>query len=215
MPNDMEWMILGDFNLMRKPEDRNREGADLNEIFMFNEAISSLGLNEIALQGGKYTWSNMQPSPLLEKIDWVFTSNAWTISYPDTSTKIMTRTPSDHCPCLVHISTQIPKPKAFRFENYWLNLQDFQSLLQDSWNSPLPPMDPAKTLSAKYKRLRKTLKEKQSAASNLKCSIQNAKNIIQFLDIIEEHRDLSLPEWNFRSLLKEKLQFLLEQQRIY
>lgn len=46
------WMkiVLGDFNLLRSPESRNRPGGDLNEMSMFNEAISLLGLNEIPLQ---------------------------------------------------------------------------------------------------------------------------------------------------------------------
>jgi hemerythrin-like domain-containing protein len=215
MPDDIEWLVLGDFNLMRKPQDRNKEGGDLTEMFMFNDAISTLGLNEIVLQGRKYTWSNMQPSPLLEKIDWVFTSSAWSLKYPDTSAKAMNRTPSDHCPCLVQISTQIPRPKAFRFENYWLQMQEFQAILEDSWNSPLPQMDSAMTLTAKYKRLRRILKEKQASTSNLNISIQNVKSLIQFVDILEEHRDLSLPEWNFRTLLKAKLHSLLEQQKTY
>lgn len=38
---------------------------------------------------------------------------------------------------------------------------------------------------------------------------------MQFLDFLEEFRDLSLKEWNFRATLKDKLLFLLEQQRIY
>lgn len=41
------------------------------EMFLFNEAISPLGLNEVTLQGRMFTWSNMQPSPLLEKLVWV------------------------------------------------------------------------------------------------------------------------------------------------
>jgi uncharacterized protein YqeY len=36
-----------------------------------------------------------------------------------------------------------------------------------------------------------------------------------FLDIIEEYRDLSLEEWNFRKILQEHLENILEQQRIY
>ena len=105
---------------MRRQEDRNKEGGDLVEMFMFNDAISAQGLNEIVLQGRKYTWSNMQPSPLLQKLDWVFTSNSWTISYPYTTLKALDMTPSDHCPCVVSISTTIPRTKVFRFENYWL-----------------------------------------------------------------------------------------------
>jgi exonuclease III len=129
MPKEIEWLVVGDFNLMRKPEDRNREGGDINEMFMFNEAISALGWNEVILQGRRFTWSNMQPSPLLEKIDWIFASNSWILKYPDTTAKGLGRTPSDHCPCLVTISTSIPRPKAFRFENYWLKLQYFPQIL--------------------------------------------------------------------------------------
>lgn len=50
MPTDMDWIVLGDFNLIRKLEDRNRPGGDLAEMFRFNSAISSLGLNEVRLQ---------------------------------------------------------------------------------------------------------------------------------------------------------------------
>jgi hypothetical protein len=49
MPESIDWMIVGDFNLMRKQEDRNKE-EDLTEMFMFNDAISALGLTEIILQ---------------------------------------------------------------------------------------------------------------------------------------------------------------------
>jgi hypothetical protein len=40
---------------MRKPEDRNRPGGDVIEIFLFNEAISALGVVELPLQGRKFT----------------------------------------------------------------------------------------------------------------------------------------------------------------
>lgn len=49
MPNDVDWSILGDFNLMRKLENRNKPGGSLFEMFMFNDAIRTLGLNEIEL----------------------------------------------------------------------------------------------------------------------------------------------------------------------
>jgi uncharacterized protein YqeY len=45
--------------------------------------------------------------------------------------------------------------------------------------------------------------------------IDNNKSVIMFLDIIEEYRDLSLEEWNFRKILQEHLENILEQQRIY
>jgi hypothetical protein len=35
--------------------------------------------------------------------------------------------------------------------------------------------------------------------------------ILNFLDTIEEHRDLSLEEWNFRTMVQDNLNGLLEQ----
>lgn len=109
MPQHIDWMILGDFNLIRKAEDRNKPGGNVAEMLLFNEAISLLGLNEILLQGRKFTWSNMQPSPLLEKLDWVFTNSNWTITYPCTTVKALDMIPSDHTPCVVSISTSFPR----------------------------------------------------------------------------------------------------------
>lgn len=69
MPDDCNWLVLGDFNYIRYPSNRNREGGNINDMMVFNETISSLGLLEIPLKGRAFTWSNMQGAPLLEKLD--------------------------------------------------------------------------------------------------------------------------------------------------
>ena len=53
------WMIMGDFNFYRSLENRNRDGGNINDIFIFNEVIRNVGLQEIPLKGRKHTWSNM------------------------------------------------------------------------------------------------------------------------------------------------------------
>lgn len=58
MLDGMDWLVVGDFNLIRRPEDRNREGANPNEMFAFNEAINKLGLIELPLHGRHFTWTN-------------------------------------------------------------------------------------------------------------------------------------------------------------
>ena len=78
MPDEVDWLLHGDFNLLRRPSDRNKSGGDVNEMFSFSEAISALGVVELPLLGRKFTWSNKQLSPLLETLDWLFTSNSWT-----------------------------------------------------------------------------------------------------------------------------------------
>lgn len=45
MPDSVDWIIVGDFNLCRSPDDRNQPGGDHLEMYLFNEAISILGLS--------------------------------------------------------------------------------------------------------------------------------------------------------------------------
>jgi hypothetical protein len=108
MPDSVDWLIVGDFNLYRNPSDCNRPSADYSNMLMFNAAISTLGLVEIPLKGQRFTWSNKQHPPLLERLDWFFTSPSWTISYPNTNAFTLTMETSDHVPCLINISTVIP-----------------------------------------------------------------------------------------------------------
>lgn len=60
---------MGDFNFIRSVQNRNLPGGDMNEILIFNEIISNIGLIEIPLKGVSYTWSNMQDQPLLQQLD--------------------------------------------------------------------------------------------------------------------------------------------------
>jgi endonuclease/exonuclease/phosphatase family metal-dependent hydrolase len=136
MPDGVDWLLVGDFNLYRNPEDRNRQGADFGDMLMFNEAISALGLVELPLKWQRYTWTNKQCPSLQERLDWFFTSTSWILSYPNTSVSTLFMETSDHVPCLVFISTAIPKGSIFRFENFWLQHDDFFKQVQLGWHSP-------------------------------------------------------------------------------
>jgi len=109
MPDDVDWILMGDFNLMRAPSDRNRPGGDVNDMLMFNEAISNQGLVELPLHGRKFSWSNMQHDPLLVKLDWFFTSASWMTSFPNTIVLPLAKPISDHLPCVIKVGTSIPR----------------------------------------------------------------------------------------------------------
>lgn len=83
----------------------------MGDMLMFNHAISSLGLVEIPLHGRRFTWTNKQQPPLLERLDWFFSSQAWTLSYPHTIAKSLVMETSNHWPCVVEIKTAIPEGK--------------------------------------------------------------------------------------------------------
>jgi endonuclease/exonuclease/phosphatase family metal-dependent hydrolase len=123
-------MFIGDFNFYRSTKNRNRHSANMKDIITFNEIISNLDLQEILLKGRNYTWSNMQQEPLLEELDWCFTSSNWISNYPNTLLLPMARTTSDHVPCMVQIGTSIPKASVFRFESFWVEMPGFLDTIQ-------------------------------------------------------------------------------------
>lgn len=122
---------------------------------------------------------------------------------------------SDHIPCLVTVSTDIPKGHIFWFENFWLQHEDFFNQVQLGWASPHYITDPARIIIAKFKKLRGVLKQWQQTLSSLKEAIHNVKLVLSFLNMLEEYRNLSLIEWNFRKILEGKWISLLQQQKAY
>ena len=72
----------------------------------------------------------MQQEPLLEQIDWCFTSSNWITQYLNTLLLPMSKPTSDHIPCMVQIDTLIPKTDVFRFENFWVEQPDFLDLVK-------------------------------------------------------------------------------------
>ena len=163
IPIDDNWLIIGDFNFMRSSENRNLPGGDVNDIFIFNEIIGHLGLLELPLKGRSYTWSNMHDSPLLEQLDWFFTSTNWISVYPFTEALPLARTASDHVPCVVVIKTSIPKCKIFRFENYWVHMEGFLECVQRSWSKPSNKSHSSAIITDKMKTLRQDLKRWQTS----------------------------------------------------
>jgi hypothetical protein len=93
----------------------------------FNSIIN-LGLIEIPLKRRRFTWSNMQESPLLEQLDCCFTSLAWTSSFHNTLLIPMVKPLSDHIPCNVQIG-KIPKSQVFRFEIFLMQHPGFMEIV--------------------------------------------------------------------------------------
>jgi hypothetical protein len=188
---------------MKSPENRNHTGCNINDMMLFNDIIRHLELAVINFHGRSFTWSNMQPYPLLEKLDWVFTSSSWALSYPDTSIKVLDRPVFDHSPFAVTIWTHIPKSKVFRFENYRLDFPDFLSIVDLHWNIAPYFANAAQTLNAKFRQVRAGLKFWSKELSKLYF-------VLDLLDTLEEQRSLSSLESAFRRLVKQHLSKLLE-----
>jgi hypothetical protein len=118
MTDDCLWIVLGDFNLIRQPDNRNKPGGDSSLMHAFNEAISNLGLLELPLSGQQFTWTNSQQNPLLERLHWFFVSQSWSLEFPASWVRTLSRDTSDHVPCAVSFKTKVLKAQIFRFENF-------------------------------------------------------------------------------------------------
>lgn len=50
-----DWILVGDFNLIRTSENRNKSGGSVNDMMMFNDLIQHLDLVDIPFQGRQFT----------------------------------------------------------------------------------------------------------------------------------------------------------------
>ena len=156
----------------------------------------------------------MQADPLLVKLDWVFTSSSWTLSFPATFVQPLSKPLSIHIPFLLHIGSKIPKSNMFRFDNFWVDHQGFMDTVGLHWNNSLVFANAAKNMSSKLKQVRAGLKSWSKNLSNLSKLVYNCKWVLLLLDGLEDQRSLSRMELNFRNLVKEHLAALLESKRI-
>ena len=169
------WLLIGDYNFYRSQSDRNKDGANVADMLLFNDIIRSQNLVDLPLHGARFTWSNMQSAPLLERLDWFLTSNNWTSSFPNTTVKALARPVSDHTPCQISIQSNIPRSKFFRFENFWIHHHGFKEVVKSAWHVPVRCSNPAMILNAKLKNVRRALKKWSKSISKISLLIDNCE----------------------------------------
>lgn len=145
----------------------------------------------------------MQKDPLMEQLDWFFTSLHWTNVYPKTLVKPLGKPVSDHIPCVVNIETKIPRAKLFRFESFWLLHPGFMEVVQAVWLKLVQSVNAAIVLCHKFKILRHDLKIWSNNISRLSVAIENCNKTLADLDELENLRTLTTPEANFHKIIKD------------
>jgi hypothetical protein len=199
------WIILGDFNLMRYSTDKNHNNFRQNEADSFNDTINSLSLIELPLLDRAFTWSSNRQNPTLQKIDRAFINLEWANTFPNSSISSLTRFVSDHVPIVASISTSVPRPAFFRFENSWAAHQACRDIIHTTWAADHPTQDMGRRLISKLKKSRFALKTWRRNLLPNHLAEANCKYVISYLDLIEEHRQLSKPEFNLRHVVIKTL----------
>ncbi|GKC76821.1 RNA-directed DNA polymerase, eukaryota [Tanacetum coccineum] len=127
-----EVVIIGDFNEVRKQEERygslfNVHGADA-----FNLFISSAGLEEVPLGGCSFTRC-YKTATKMSKLDRFLISESLMGSCPNISDVTLDRFLSDHRFILLRESHFDYGPILFRFFHYWFEIEGFDTFVETTW----------------------------------------------------------------------------------
>ena len=124
-------VVGGDFNLIRRAEDKSSGNINWPRVRRFNEAIADMALRELDRAGARFTWSNNQLDPICSVLDRVFVSPAWEACFPLCSLSAITRIGSDHNPLLLDSGEQgLPRTTRFFFQTWWFKVSGFESLVK-------------------------------------------------------------------------------------
>ncbi|KAL2246088.1 UNVERIFIED_CONTAM: hypothetical protein Sindi_2877000 [Sesamum indicum] len=157
----MPWLIMGDFNCVKSPEEKQLGVAPTwYELKDFVDCCVALGLLDVPTTGCYYTWySNNESNPVWCKLDRVLYNNEWLEAGLHCSAHF--NPPgclSDHSPSIISIFDHTPtKPKPFRFFNMWADHPDFLATVEARWNLSVDGT-PQFSLCRRLKTLKSALK---------------------------------------------------------
>ena len=153
-------MVGGDFNIIRRQEEKNNDNFNAQWPFIFNAIIHSLDLREIELSGRQYTWASRRAIPTLEKLDRILASVEWEQKFPLVSVRALTRAGSDHNPLLIDSGegAHLGNRSLFSFELAWLCQEGFYGMVRHEWMSSSEGLSPVERWQNKFRHLRQFLR---------------------------------------------------------
>jgi len=89
-------VIGGDFNIIRRLDEKNNDNYNDRWPYMFNAVIDTLNLREIEMSGRKFTWANHLQNQTFEKLDRILVCTDFESKYPHTTVHALSREISDH-----------------------------------------------------------------------------------------------------------------------
>jgi hypothetical protein len=126
---------------------------------VFNSIINTFELIDLHMNGGKYTWSNNQMNPTLERLDRFLVNKYWEKLFPLSLVYKMPRELSDHNPLVISLNINQPlRNLNFRFELSWLKHPDFLQKTQEIWDRRCHAETTFDKIQSKLKRFKQYFK---------------------------------------------------------
>jgi hypothetical protein len=144
--SQVQWVVLGDFNLIYKARDKNNLNLNRQLMGRFRRSLDMCELFEFALQNRRYTWSNERALPTLMWLDHVFCNEDWDLMHGDFKLMALSLSLSDHCLLLLFHQEKPTIHDSFRFENFWPRVPGFKEVVHEAWNEMVPCISPLNIL---------------------------------------------------------------------
>ena len=96
------WCIGGDFNASISPNESNRGGRITQAMRRFAFVLDDLGVRDLPLQGGPFTWRGGTNGQTMSRIDRFLVSGDWESHFSRIIQSTLPRPVSDHFPILLN-----------------------------------------------------------------------------------------------------------------
>ena len=137
----------------------------------FAHIIDELGLVDLPLQGGVFTWSEGLNNQSWARLDRFLVSPSWLDHFSDVLQRRLPRPLSDHFPVLLEGGGLRRGHSPFRFENMWLKVKGFIDLIRSWWREIEVKGTASFKLAAKMKGIKQKLKAwNREVFGNLECN---------------------------------------------
>jgi hypothetical protein len=91
-------IIGGNFNIIRRPDEKNNDNYNDRWPFLFNAVIDTLNLRELEMVGRKFTWANNLQNQTFKKLDRILVCTDFESKYPVSSVQALSKEIFDHTP---------------------------------------------------------------------------------------------------------------------
>ncbi|KAK1316062.1 hypothetical protein QJS10_CPA05g01627 [Acorus calamus] len=145
------WLVVGDFNVTRFPEDCNRPRPITPGMTRFSSWIDGEGLIDLPVGNQVFTWSNLREEPSLARLDRVLMDSEWKAKFPGCEVVPLPRVVSDHVPLLLKEGGAAHVPVCFCFEAWWLSVEGFSEVVMESWSADTGALQGGQRLAFKLK----------------------------------------------------------------
>ena len=202
----LPWILVGNLNLARCPDEKNTPNFDAGAAGEFNLAIEDLSLQDLPLTDRRFTWSNCRADPTLVRLDRVLINLEWNSLLFNTTLRSAARTTSDHVPLIVDAVSRTPAGSLFRYERCWAFSEEYRTLIRDIWARPQNRRGRTAQLLARTLKWA-TCASKKWARDRKRPGevVSNCLAVVELQDLTEEVHTLLSPELLLRSFVKERL----------